>query len=71
MRFQTAGFLVIFSVLSALVCHAAPGEREKRVREDKQKMDADRSWIYNDLDEGKLVAQRDEKPLLVVFRCIP
>jgi len=28
-------------------------------------------WIYNDLDAGIARAKRENKPLFVVFRCVP
>jgi hypothetical protein len=28
-------------------------------------------WIYNDLNEGNAQAKATDKPLLVVFRCVP
>ncbi len=61
--------LVALAVPSA--SSAPPNQRETKVRNDKQKMEADDFWIYNDLDRGLSVAKREKKPLLVVFRCIP
>jgi len=64
-----------FSILALLfacaLAAAAPNERETKVRQDKERMDADDFWIYNDLEKGMLAARRDNKPMLVVFRCIP
>lgn len=50
---------------------AAPKTREEKVREDKQKVEAEGFWIYNDLQKGFAEAKRTNKPLLVVLRCIP
>lgn len=50
---------------------AAPKTREEKVREDRQKVEAEGFWIYNDLQKGFAEAKRTGKPLLVVLRCIP
>jgi hypothetical protein len=45
--------------------------REKKVREDKAKVEADGFWIYNDLSRAFQQAKTEKKPLVVVLRCIP
>lgn len=45
--------------------------REMKVRGDRQKVEAQGFWIYNDLNKGFAEARRTNKPVLVVFRCIP
>lgn len=45
--------------------------REQKVRQDRQKVEAEGFWIYNDLEKGYAEARRTGKPLLVVLRCIP
>lgn len=45
--------------------------REKKVREDKAKVEAQGRWIYNDLNAAFAKAKSTGKPLLVVLRCIP
>lgn len=45
--------------------------REQKVREDREKVEAEGFWIYNDLAKGFEEAQRTGKPMLVVLRCIP
>ena len=32
---------------------------------------ADGFWIYDDLEAGYAQAKKDDKPLLVSFRCVP
>lgn len=57
-----------------LIPAVAVGEeltREQKVRNDRQKVEAEGFWIYNDLDKGFAEARRTGKPLLVVLRCIP
>jgi serine protease Do len=50
---------------------AAQNPREKIVRDDKTKLESDESWIYNDLALGRSEARVQNKPLLVIFRCLP
>ncbi|TVP99672.1 MAG: PDZ domain-containing protein [Planctomycetaceae bacterium] len=45
--------------------------REQKVREDRERVEAEGFWIYNDLERGFAEAERTDKPLLVVLRCIP
>lgn len=61
-------------VCGLLVPTLAAGEeptREQKVRNDRQKVEAEGFWIYNDLEKGFAEARRTGKPLLVVLRCIP
>ena len=60
-------FLALILLSSSL--HAQ--DRDAKVRNDRQTFGASKDWIYNDLDEGVRVAKGSNKPLLVVFRCIP
>ena len=46
-------------------------DREAKVRADKERVEADAKWIYDDLPRGVDEAKKSGKPLLVVFRCIP
>ncbi len=46
-------------------------DRDAKVRNDRKAFQASTDWIYNNLDEGIKAAQAADKPLLVVFRCIP
>src|SRR3954468_3466950 len=45
--------------------------REQKVLNDRNKVEADGLWIYNDLPRGFALARRAGKPLLVVLRCVP
>lgn len=45
--------------------------REQKVREDRQKVEAEGFWIYNDLPRAFEQAKATGKPILVVLRCIP
>jgi serine protease Do len=46
-------------------------DREGAVRGDKEAMEKDARWIYNDVDQGFAEAKRTGRPLLVVLRCVP
>ena len=64
-------------LLSLLVfaCIAVPAlaqnAREKKVRDDKVKIEGEGFWIYNDLPKAFAEAKEKNKPLVVVLRCIP
>lgn len=49
----------------------AQNPREKKVRDDKVKVEADGFWIYNDLPKAFDRAKKESKPIIVVLRCIP
>jgi len=45
--------------------------REQKVREDKKRVEASGYWHYNDLEKGIKQAAAENKPLMVVLRCLP
>ncbi|MBL8853305.1 MAG: thioredoxin family protein [Planctomycetaceae bacterium] len=45
--------------------------REEKVRNDKQKIEAEGFWIYNDLKTAFARGKQTGKPILVVLRCLP
>ncbi len=45
--------------------------REELVHEDRRRVEAEKFWIYNDLQQGIAEARATGKPLLVTLRCIP
>ncbi|HYH67361.1 MAG TPA: Trx7/PDZ domain-containing (seleno)protein [Urbifossiella sp.] len=45
--------------------------REKKVRDDKAKVEAAGYWIYNDLPKARAEAKATGKPIVAVLRCIP
>jgi hypothetical protein len=61
--------LAVWLVLAGLAGAQTP--REKKVRDDKQKVEAEGFWIYNDLPRGFAEAKKTGKPMLVVLRCLP
>lgn len=64
--------LVLFAVSLMTVSEAAePNLREKKVRGDKEKVEAEGFWIYNDLPAAYAEAKKTGKPIIVNFRCLP
>src|SRR4029079_8809812 len=49
----------------------AQNPREKKVRDDKVKVEADGYWIYNNLPKAFAEAKSTGKPIVVCLRCIP
>lgn len=46
-------------------------DREGAVRKDREVMEKDPRWRYNDTESGFAEAKKTGKPLLVVLRCVP
>ena len=63
--------LMIFGLAITLASRASAQEREKKVRADRQSVEDEGYWIYNDLPRGFAEAEKTGKPLLVTIRCIP
>jgi serine protease Do len=62
--------LLLLALPAAAVAQPKP-TREQKVREDRQKVEAEGFWIYNDLPKAFAEGTKTGKPLLVVLRCIP
>lgn len=60
--------LLVMSIATGLTAGA---DRETQVREDRKQFEGNDRWIYNDLPKAFEEARRLDRPLLVVFRCIP
>ena len=61
-------------VMSALLIsplNAIAQSREQKVLADREKVEAEGFWIYNDLVRVFEQAKRTGKPLMVALRCIP
>jgi len=65
-----AALLLVFALALAAPA-AAQNPREKKVRDDKVKVEADGYWIYNNLPKAFAEATTSGKPVVVVLRCIP
>ena len=68
-------FRYLVSALLWFVCCISPSvwsqTRDELVRQDRDNLAEDASWIYDDLDAALADADRSGKPLMVVLRCIP
>lgn len=64
------GTVTLFcTLLGALPLPAqVQSERDKAVRQDKQELSEDNSWIYDNFERAREEAVRSKKPLLIVFR---
>jgi hypothetical protein len=49
----------------------AKPSREAKVRDDKSRVEKEGFWIYNNLPAAFQQAEAQQKPLLVVLRCLP
>src|SRR5436190_19365670 len=63
--------LVSALVAGAAATGAAAQTREEKVRSDKQKVEAQGYWIYNDLPKAYADAKKTGKPIIAVLRCLP
>jgi serine protease Do len=61
----------IWLMVWAASCFAQQTPRDEKVRHDKKIVSADERWIYNDPTKAAAQAKAENKPILLVFRCIP
>jgi len=67
-------WLVSLSFVLVLACSLpafAQNPRDQKVRADREKVETEGFWIYNDVAKGLAEAKKSGKPMLVVLRCIP
>lgn len=58
-------------ILVGVGSSVAAGDRNEKVRSDREALSGDERWIYNDLDTGFREARDSGRPLFVTLRCIP
>lgn len=67
--------ILALAILGAIVTAAAQTpqrqDREKIVRDDKAKVEAEGYWLYNNLPGAVAEAKTSGKPIIVVLRCLP
>ena len=64
--------LTLLAVLAVPAALAFAGEsREEKVRRDKERVEKQGWWIYNDLPKAFAEAAATGKPIAAAFRCIP
>ena len=71
MKTQTLMLWTACALLAHAISLNAAESRDEKVRKDKLTVEAGGLWIYNNLDMAIAEAKRDDKPILVTFRCIP
>ena len=64
-------FLLSLVLATAIARGEAVKDREGAVRKDRDVMQNDARWNYNDISSGFAAAKKSGKPLLVVLRCVP
>lgn len=59
-------------LLTVSMAHAQDrkARQKTRLKTDREVSGAE-NWVYNDLDKAVAQARKDDKPILVLFRCIP
>jgi serine protease Do len=70
MRIILVGIVVAIFAQGAVRAEAVK-DREGAVRSDRDHMQANDRWIYNDIDRGFAEGKKTGKPVLVVLRCVP
>ena len=70
-RLMMNRMLLLF--VAMIVCQTLTNAqtREEKVRADREKVESEGFWIYNDLPKAFRQAKQSGKPILVVLRCIP
>ncbi|MDB4670630.1 thioredoxin family protein [Pirellulaceae bacterium] len=64
-------FLWIVSLLTIPIAQLTAQTRDEQVINDRDQLADDNSWYYDDLDAAISVAAKQDKPIMVVLRCIP
>ncbi len=63
---------IFFTLVVQSISPAEPKKtRDQQVIEDRDSLEGNEAWIYNDLPAARDAARAANKPLMVVFRCIP
>ncbi len=65
---RNASVLAGVLLVAAVPLLAEQEDRDARVRNDREQIQLDESWLYDDFDEALAIASKENKPLLVVFR---
>ena len=62
------GIGLLASVVLITGTLAEQKDRDTMVRDDRSVMQDSAVWIYNDVEKGFKLSQKNGKPLLIVFR---
>lgn len=68
-RFAVSGMAILFAITSVTSLQAQT--RDQQVLQDRDQLKDNALWNYDDLDAAREKAQLENKPLMVVLRCIP
>jgi hypothetical protein len=63
--------LIAAGLLASAASFSLGQDRDTKVRNDREAIAAAGGWIYDDIGEGLRAAKAANRPLMVVFRCIP
>ena len=61
---------IVFSLLTSCVLLTASDVFGQRFTSDEHRAAHEHGWIF-DYDEAKALARRTNRPMMVVFRCVP
>lgn len=68
MRYILCPFLALYLLVNGFVF---AGPRDDQVKKDKADLKDNEVWIYNDMERAFSLARAANKPLFIVYRCIP
>ncbi|MCB9951984.1 MAG: thioredoxin family protein [Planctomycetaceae bacterium] len=71
MRLLCRFAIVVLLFVGAMLQAEEKKTREQKVREDKERVEAEGFWMYNDIPGAIAEAKKSGKPILVVLRCLP
>lgn len=71
MRAPLPAIALLGLTVAAAAAHAQGIDRKAKVLNDRDQFAKSLDWVYNDLDAGIRAAKAAQKPLLVIYRCIP
>lgn len=63
--------LIVAALAMSVPSFAFAQTRDEKVRADREKVESDGFWIYNDVAKGMAEAKASGKPLFVILRCVP
>jgi len=73
MKLGVLSILVSVNSVATISAYAVDSKktRDRMVIENRDKLQNNDTWIYNDLAKAKEAVAASGKPMMVVFRCIP
>jgi len=68
---QTTSITLIALIAMLFQASCFGQTRDEQVLSDRESLKDDDNWYYDDLQSGLKTARAQNKPLMVVLRCIP